>query len=128
MIRVLVVDDHPVLRAGLEAVLRAEPGFACTGTAASSAGLWRQLRPRPDVVLLDLRLGGEDGIRICEQIVSEPGAPSVLLYTARPDSDLEAAARAAGAYGVLDKALPVERLFDELRLAARAGRPKAQAA
>ena len=128
MIRVLVVDDHPVLRAGLEAVLRAEPGFACAGTAASSAGLWRQLRPRPDVVLLDLRLGGEDGIRLCEQIVAEPAAPSVLLYTARPEPELEAAARAAGAYGVLDKSLPVERLFDELRLAARAAQPAAVAA
>ena len=65
MIRVLVVDDHPVLRAGLEAVLRTEPGFVCVGTAGDGHELVAALRhTRPDVVLLDWRLGEEDGVAL----------------------------------------------------------------
>src|SRR5436190_7314792 len=69
MIRVLVVDDHPVLRAGLEAVLRTEPGFVCVGTAADGHELLAALRhTRPDVVLLDWRLGEEDGLALCRTL------------------------------------------------------------
>lgn len=51
MIRVLVVDDHPVMRTGLEALLRAEPGFVCVGTAPTRDACPHVLRTRPDVVL-----------------------------------------------------------------------------
>ena len=66
MIRVLVVDDHPVLRAGLEAVRRAEPGFRCVGTAYDSDTLWPLLRrTRPDVVDKGVDVGALfDAIRI----------------------------------------------------------------
>jgi Response regulator receiver domain len=63
MIRILVVDDHPVLRAGLEAVLRAEPGFVCVGTAAGTHDAVPLVRrARPDVVVVDRFLAGEDGL------------------------------------------------------------------
>src|SRR3954451_16053560 len=98
MIRVLVVDDHPVLRAGLEAVLRAEPGFRCVGTAADGETMWRVLRrTRPDVVVLDRRLGDEDGIELCRGLRGEPAAPAVLLYTADYSAAAREEARAAGA-------------------------------
>lgn len=120
MIRVLVVDDHPVLRAGLESVLRAEPGFTCVGTAASSEELWPLLRrTRPQVVLLDLRLGEEDGLEICRAIRGEPAAPAVVLFTAEPSAGLGAAATAAGAAAAVAKSADVDTLFDELRLAGR---------
>jgi DNA-binding NarL/FixJ family response regulator len=122
MIRVLVVDDHPVLRAGLEAVLRAEPGFRCVGGAECGAEMWRLLRRgRPDVVVLDHRLGDEDGIALCGEIRAEAGAPSVLLYTADPGPALERAALAAGASGLIDKAIDVDALFDAIRVAGRRG-------
>jgi DNA-binding NarL/FixJ family response regulator len=93
MIRVLVVDDHPVLRAGLEAVLRAEPGFRCVGGAADGQAMWRLLRrTRPDVVVLDHRLGDEDGVALCRALRTEPVAPAVLLYTADPTPELRAEA------------------------------------
>jgi DNA-binding NarL/FixJ family response regulator len=126
MIRVLVVDDHPVLRAGLEAVLRAEPGFVCVGVAADGAEMSRALpRTRPDVVILDRRLGEEDGLALCEALRAEPGAPEVVVYTAdTTDPDLGPRARAAGASGVIEKTSAIDGLFDALRLAAR-GRPAA---
>jgi DNA-binding NarL/FixJ family response regulator len=120
MIRVLVVDDHPVLRAGLEAVLRAEPGFRCVGGAEDGATMWTLLRRgQPDVVVLDHRLGEEDGIQLCMAIQAEPEPPAVLLYTADPGPALERAAVAAGAHGLVDKAVNVEVLFDAIRVACR---------
>jgi DNA-binding NarL/FixJ family response regulator len=120
MIRVLVVDDHPVLRAGLEAVLRAEPGFRCVGGAEDGEAMWQLLhRTRPDVVVLDHRLGDEDGIDLCRRVRAEPDPPSVLLYTADPGEALGRAARAAGASGLVDKQVDVDALFDAIRLAGR---------
>src|ERR1700754_2078832 len=120
MIRVLVVDDHPVLRAGLEAVLRAEPGFRCVGGAETGAEMWELLRRgRPDVVVLDHRLGDEDGIQLCLEVREQPEPPAVLLYTADPSTAVERAARAAGAHGIVDKAVDVGVLFDAIRVAGR---------
>ncbi|WP_051221352.1 response regulator [Conexibacter woesei] len=120
MIRVLVVDDHPVLRAGLEAVLRAEPGFRCVGGAENGIEMWTLLRRgRPDVVVLDHRLGDEDGIELCMEVRTEPSPPAVLLYTADPSAAVERAAVAAGAHGIVDKAVDVGVLFDAIRVAGR---------
>ncbi|WCB91907.1 Response regulator GacA [Baekduia alba] len=120
MIRVLVVDDHPVLRAGLEAVLRAEPGFRCIGGAENGEAMWTLLRRgQPHVVVLDHRLGDEDGVELCRAVRAEPDAPSVLLYTADPTPALERSAKAAGACGLVDKAVDVDALFDAIRVAGR---------
>jgi DNA-binding NarL/FixJ family response regulator len=124
MIRVLVVDDHPVLRAGLEAVLRAEPGFRCVGTAADGTAMWQVLRrTRPDVVVLDRRLGDEDGLELCRALVAEPAPPAVLLYTAEFSSAVHAQGLAAGAQAVVDKTVDVDLLFDAIRLAGRRPEP-----
>jgi DNA-binding NarL/FixJ family response regulator len=120
MIRVLVVDDHPVLRAGLEAVLRAEPGFVCVGVAADGATMTQALsRTAPDVIVLDRHLGDEDGLALCADVRAADAAPEVILYTADWDADLDARARAAGASGAVAKERAVDELFDALRLAVR---------
>jgi DNA-binding NarL/FixJ family response regulator len=123
MIRVLVVDDHPVLRAGLEAVLRAEPGFIAVGGAADGLEMWQLIeRGRPDVVVLDRHLAEEDGVELCRALRGRRDAPAVVLYTARSDHGLEATAVTAGAFAVIEKAAAVDELFDAVRLAARAVR------
>jgi DNA-binding NarL/FixJ family response regulator len=123
MIRVLVVDDHPVLRAGLEAVLRAEPGFIAVGGAADGLEMQELVaRGAPDVVVLDRHLAREDGIELCRALRRRHGAPAVVLYTACDDHGLEATARAAGAFALVEKAAAVDELFDAVRLAARAVR------
>jgi DNA-binding NarL/FixJ family response regulator len=121
MIRVLVVDDHPVLRAGLEAVLRAEPGFVPVGTAADGQEALRLVRrTRPDVVVLDRRLGDEDGLALCRMLRAEPAPAEIVLYTAAAsDPRLAPEAAEAGAAHVVDKAARLDALFDALRLAAR---------
>jgi DNA-binding NarL/FixJ family response regulator len=126
MIRVLVVDDHPVLRAGLEAVLRSEPGFVCVGTAGDGHELVAMLRrTRPDVVLLDWRLGDEDGVALCRMLRAEAAPPEVVLYTASASADLLVAAQAAGAHAVVEKGADIDELFDALRLAVRGRREAA---
>jgi DNA-binding NarL/FixJ family response regulator len=123
MIRVLVVDDHPVLRAGLEAVLRAEPGFVCVGVAADGPEMTEVMRrTAPDVVVLDRRLGVEDGLALCAALRERAGAPEVVIYTADDSADMAARARAAGASGVVNKERDIGELFDALRLAVRRAR------
>ena len=89
MIRVLVVDDHPVLRAGLEAVLRAEPGFVCVGVAADGAEMSRVLhRTAPDVVVLDIQLPDMTGFDICAELERRGGPPpDIILVSSRDVSD-----------------------------------------
>src|SRR3954453_14722786 len=100
MIRILVVDDHPVLRAGLEAVLRAEPGFVCVGVAADGSTMTEAMRrATPDGSVLDRRLGVEDGLALCAALRERAGAPEVVIYTADASADMTARARAAGAPG-----------------------------
>jgi DNA-binding NarL/FixJ family response regulator len=120
VIRVLVVDDHPVVRAGMEAVLRAEPGMVCVGAAVGphdAVALVR--RTRPDVVLLDARLGEHDGLELCRTLCREPAPPAVLVISASFGPELVGTARAAGARGAIDKATDLPELFDAIRLAAR---------
>jgi DNA-binding NarL/FixJ family response regulator len=120
MIRVLVVDDHPVLRAGLEAVLRAEPGFVCVGVAADGPAMTQAIRrAAPDVIVLDRRLGVEDGLALCAALRERAGAPEVVIYTADDSADMAVRSRAAGASGVVNKERDVGELFDALRLAVR---------
>ena len=120
MIRVLVVDDHPVLRAGLEAVLRAEPGFVCVGVAADGAEMSRILpRSAPDVGILDRGLGEEDGLALCATLRADDNPPEVIIYTADDSADMDARARAAGASGAVAKERDIGELFDAPRLAVR---------
>jgi DNA-binding response OmpR family regulator len=79
-------------------------------------------RTGADVVVLDRHLEDEDGLELCRDLRSRPDAPEVILYTADSDAGLEAAAREAGAFAVIEKGSNVDRLFDAVRLAARAGR------
>jgi DNA-binding NarL/FixJ family response regulator len=123
MIRLLIVDDHPAMRAGLTAVLRAEPGIVPLGTASSEEDLAPMLsRTRPDVVVLDYHLPGADGLKLCRRLKRDPAAPAVLLYSAYADSAMVVPAILAGADGLLNKSAPAPELFNALRAVARGDR------
>lgn len=123
MIRLLIVDDHPAMRAGLTAVLRAEPGIVPLGTASSEDDLGSMMqRTKPDVVLLDYHLPGADGLKLCRRLKREIPAPAVLLYSAYADSAMVVPAILAGADGLLNKSAPAPELFDALRAVARGDR------
>jgi DNA-binding NarL/FixJ family response regulator len=125
VIRVLIVDDHPVLRAGLEAILRTEPGLVPVGAAEDGPGLWTLLRRmEPDVVVLDRHLGPEDGLQLCAAVRADPEAPAVVMYTVDPSEALREEALAAGAAAIVDKAASPSVLFDALRVAGRRPLPR----
>jgi DNA-binding NarL/FixJ family response regulator len=123
MIRLLIVDDHPAMRAGLTAVLRGEPGMIPLACAASADDLEPAMhRTRPDVVLLDYHLPGTDGLRICRRLKRMVPTPRVLLYSTYADASLVIPAVLAGADGLLNKSAPAPELFDALRAVARGDR------
>lgn len=103
-IRVLVVDDHPVVRAGLQAVLDARPELTVAASAATGDEAIRFARTDPpDVVLCDLRLGeGADGVEVTRALQGEPRIPVLILTTYDHDRDILRAVE-AGAAGYLLK-------------------------
>ncbi|HEV2075174.1 MAG TPA: response regulator transcription factor [Thermoleophilaceae bacterium] len=122
MIRVLLVDDHPALRAGLYAVLRAEPGIVPQAAASSPTEALAQIeRDRPDIVLADYHLQEGDGLTLCHRLKSRPDPPRVLIYSAYADTQLTIPAIVAGADGVANKAAPAEELFDAIRVISKGG-------
>src|SRR5919205_2642338 len=82
VVRVLVVDDHPALRAGLARLLSAETGIEFLGTLAGTNGLSEAVRDaRPDVVVLDYALGSGDGLTVCFRLKQQPRPPAVIPYS-----------------------------------------------
>ncbi|MFF9101378.1 response regulator [Streptomyces rubrogriseus] len=122
-VRLLLADDHPVVRAGLRAVLETEPGMVVVAEAATAEeAVTRAARGDIDVVLMDLQFGkGMSGAEATAAIAARPGAPRVLIVTTY-DSDADTLpAIEAGATGYLLKDAPPEDLADAVRTAA-AGR------
>jgi DNA-binding NarL/FixJ family response regulator len=110
MIRVLVVDDHPVVRQGLIAILGYEPDIEVVGDAADGEAAVRLiLERRPDVVLLDLRLPKFDGVEVMRQVRTQAPQVRFLVLTTYDTDEYIGPALAAGAQGYLLKdALPDE--------------------
>jgi len=118
-VRVLIVDDHPVVREGLRAVLSAEPDLSVVGESGSGEEAVRlAVELRPDVVLMDLRLPGIDGVAATARIVAAGAASVLVLTTYDGDSDI-VRALAAGATGYLLKDTPRDELARGVRGAAR---------
>jgi DNA-binding NarL/FixJ family response regulator len=119
-IRVVLADDHPIVREGLRGMLAAEPGIEVVAEAASGAeAVAVAARYRPDVVLMDLRMPGGDGVTATSEILAAtPGARVVVLTTYETDTDIVRAVE-AGAVGYLLKDTPVAELGQAIRAAAR---------
>jgi DNA-binding NarL/FixJ family response regulator len=116
-IRILVADDHPVVRDGLVAMLGTQADFEVVGQAATGREAVRQVVAlRPDVVLLDLEMPEMDGVEVIERLSEETPGTHVIVFTAFDTDDRIVGAVQAGAQGYLLKGAPREDVFRAVRV------------
>ncbi|OGO11762.1 MAG: DNA-binding response regulator [Chloroflexi bacterium RBG_13_68_17] len=119
-VRVLIADDHEVVREGLRMILEAEDGFVVLGEAADGAQAVELAgRLEPDVVLMDLRMPKMDGLEAIERIRAAWPQIAIVILTTYNEDDLMLRGLRAGARGFLLKDTSRQTLFDSLRAAAR---------
>jgi DNA-binding NarL/FixJ family response regulator len=120
VVRIVVADDHQVVRTGFAALLDTQPDFTVLGTAADGAEAVRlSLELHPDVVLMDVRMPGTNGIEATRQLCSGTGpSPRILILTTFDLDEYVYDALRAGASGFLLKDVTAERLFDAVRVVA----------
>jgi len=119
VVKVLLVDDQELVRTGLRGILRSRFGFEIVGELASGAGVVEAVaRLSPDVVVMDVRMPGVDGVAATALLRDTPGAPPVLVLTTFEDEEILAGALRAGAAGFLLKGAPAEDLQRAVRAVA----------
>lgn len=122
MIRVLIVDDHQVVRQGLRYVLEDEPEIEVVGECEDGhAAIEAIPRLKPDVVLLDMMMPGLDGLGVLERLCDGPVRPAVIVLTSYVDDDKAIEAVRSGALSYLPKTSAVERLVDAVHAAVAGG-------
>ncbi|HET9996804.1 MAG TPA: response regulator transcription factor [Nocardioides sp.] len=122
MIRVLVVDDHPLFRAGITSLLETVPDMEVVGEAADGdAAIHRTLETRPDVVLMDLNLPRTPGLEATRRIVASAPECSVLVLTMQGDEASVVAALRVGARGYVLKDAGQEQVLAAIRTVAAGG-------
>jgi len=127
MIRVLLVDDQPLIRAGLRMLCDAEPDLTVVGEAENGRdAVPLAARLSPDVTVMDLRMPGVDGITATRRILAERPASRILVLTTFGDDDHLYPALTAGACGFLLKDAPPTELLDGIRRAAAGESPFSQ--
>jgi DNA-binding NarL/FixJ family response regulator len=116
-IRILLVDDHPVVRAGLAAMLETQGDFAVAGEAGDGNEAVRQIEAlNPDVVLMDLEMPGTDGLEALEELAQKGLPNKVIVFTIFATDDRILRAVQAGAQGYLLKSAPREEVFQAIRI------------
>jgi DNA-binding NarL/FixJ family response regulator len=116
LIRTVVVDDHPAMRAGIAAVLNEAPDIEASGEAASGAELWPLIeRTAPDAVVMDWHLPGDDGLILCHRLKRRHPGIRVVLFSAYADDWLVVPALLAQADALLAKRAPARMLYETLR-------------
>ena len=116
-IRILVAEDHPVVRDGLVAVLSTQSDFAVVGEAGNGAEVVQKAADlRPDMVLLDLEMPGMDGVEALHQMQTRSPKVRIIVFTSFDSDDRILAAVQAGVQGYILKGAPREQLFEALRV------------
>jgi DNA-binding NarL/FixJ family response regulator len=116
-IRILVVDDHPIVRDGLAAVLSTQPDFEVVGEAASGPETIRHVTSlNPDVILLDLEMPDMDGVETLQHLREINPAVRVIVFTAFDTDERIVKAVQAGAQGYLLKGVPRDDIFNAIRV------------
>jgi DNA-binding NarL/FixJ family response regulator len=116
----MIVDDHEVVRMGLRAALEIEDDFTVVAEAGNGKEAIEKARAhQPDIVLMDVRMDGMDGIEACREIRSELPATRVLMLTSFAEEETVVAALLAGAAGYVLKNVARARLLEALRSVAR---------
>ena len=118
-IKVLIVDDHAILRMGLASLLASKKDIEVVGDAASGeAAVKKAARLRPDVVIMDLMMSGMDGCEATRQILSSSPETKVLILTTYGSANILSAALAAGASGAVLKSADYSELIASIRTVA----------
>lgn len=116
-IRILVADDHPVVRDGLVAILGTQPDFEVVGEAGTGPeAIERAQQLQPEVMLLDLEMPGADGVEVLRQLQAANLAVRVIVFTAFDTDERILGAVQAGAQGYLLKGAPRQELFQAVRV------------
>ena len=120
MIRLLIIDDHEMVREGLKAILTTEPDFEIVGDAANAEQAYELIeRLSPDVILLDIRLPDISGIEVCRKVTERYPASAVIILTTFTDESLVAQCIQAGARGFIVKDIERFDLRRSIRAVAR---------
>lgn len=121
-IRILVADDHPVVRDGVVAMLSTQPAFEVVGEAATGReAVALAIRLRPDIILLDLEMPDLDGVEALAQLRTACPEVRALVFTAFDTDDRIIGAVRAGAQGYLLKGAPRDELFNAIRVVSGGG-------
>ncbi|MEV4513812.1 response regulator transcription factor [Dactylosporangium sp. NPDC049525] len=118
-VRLVLVDDQPLIRAGLRVLVADLPGIDLVGEAGTGEEAVRLVRSvRPDVVVMDIRMPGMDGIEATRQLMADPGTARVLILTTFDEDEHVYAALRAGASGFLVKDMALEHIVQAIRVVA----------
>ncbi|MGI5405431.1 response regulator [Streptomyces chartreusis] len=118
-VRVVIVDDEQLVRLALRLVIDGEPDLTVVAEAADGdAALTVVDEQRPDVVLMDIRMPGRDGLSTTRELLTRPAPPRVLMLTTFDSDDLVLGALRAGALGFVLKDTPPARILDAVRTVA----------
>jgi two-component system response regulator DevR len=118
--RIVLVDDHEVVRLGLKALLDRHPQFEVIGEASSAREAMEQVTAlEPDVVVMDIRLPGTSGIEVCEQITDQYPNIKVIMLTSYAEDEMLFSAIRAGASGYVLKQIASEELVKAIEAVGR---------
>ncbi|MFD0891748.1 response regulator transcription factor, partial [Streptosporangium algeriense] len=116
MIRLVIVDDDPMVRTGLRLILGGESDLEIVGEAGDGLRAMAVIRDlEPDVVLMDIRMPEQDGLTTTELLLSEPDAPRIVVLTTFDADDMVLRALRLGAAGFLLKDTPPPRMVEAVR-------------
>lgn len=119
-LRIIIVDDHEVVRLGLRALLDRQPNFTVVDEASTAhEAVQKTLQHRPDVVVMDIRLPGGSGIGACREIVAQAPESKVIMLTSFAEDDMLFEALAAGAAGYVLKQIGGDDLIRAIETVGR---------